>query len=148
MVVLFVLFAVQKRGTGGIGRFFGPVTALWFGVLALMVVKALCIYGVARLAKSQHGDALDRAVLMAQGGEFAFVLYAAAAAVGIIDATSNAILTAIIIVSMVLTPIMVILHDRFRRAPEVSLAGMEAPMAQELRGLPRRIVGLVQRWLS
>lgn len=37
------------------------------GVLALMVVKALCIYGVARLAKSQHGDALDRAVLMAQG---------------------------------------------------------------------------------
>ncbi len=38
------------------------------GLLALMLVKALCIYGVARLAKSSHGDALDRAVLMAQGG--------------------------------------------------------------------------------
>ena len=26
LVVLFGLFAVQKRGTGGIGRFFGPIT--------------------------------------------------------------------------------------------------------------------------
>ena len=44
------------------------------GVIALMVVKGLCVYGVARLARSNHADALDRALLMAQGGEFAFVL--------------------------------------------------------------------------
>ncbi|RYF41963.1 MAG: potassium transporter Kup, partial [Comamonadaceae bacterium] len=30
LVVVFGLFAVQKSGTGGIGRFFGPVTLLWF----------------------------------------------------------------------------------------------------------------------
>ena len=54
----------------------GPLIAA--GVLSLMATKALCIYGVARLAKSSHADALDRAVLMAQGGEFAFVLFAAA----------------------------------------------------------------------
>ena len=30
LVVLFGLFAVQKRGTGGIGRFFGPITLVWF----------------------------------------------------------------------------------------------------------------------
>ena len=47
---------------------------------------------------------------MAQGGEFAFVLYAAALAVGLIDARGSASLTAIIILSMVLTPLL-------RRAP-------------------------------
>nr|WP_298641972.1 monovalent cation:proton antiporter-2 (CPA2) family protein [uncultured Cardiobacterium sp.] len=47
------------------------------GVLAMMAAKGLCIYGVARLAKSSHDEALERAVLMAQGGEFAFILYAA-----------------------------------------------------------------------
>ena len=40
---------------------------------------------------------------MAQGGEFAFVLYAAAMAVGLIDRHGNAILTATIILSMALT---------------------------------------------
>jgi glutathione-regulated potassium-efflux system protein KefB len=82
-------------------------------VTAYMTLKIFVIYTVARLFKSGHAEAVERAVLMAQGGEFAFVLYAAAAGVGIIDAESNATLTAIIIVSMVLTPIMIILHDRF-----------------------------------
>jgi glutathione-regulated potassium-efflux system protein KefB len=81
-------------------------------VTAYMLLKMAVIYGTARLFGSRHAEGVERAVLMAQGGEFAFVLYAAAASVGIIDATSNAILTAIIIVSMVLTPVMVVLHDR------------------------------------
>jgi KUP system potassium uptake protein len=38
LFVLTILFAVQKHGTGGIGKFFGPVTALWFLVLALLGV--------------------------------------------------------------------------------------------------------------
>ena len=32
------LFAVQKRGTAGIGKFFGPLTLLWFIAIALLVV--------------------------------------------------------------------------------------------------------------
>ncbi len=38
LVILFLLFAVQKRGTGGIGRFFGPITLVWFAVIALLGV--------------------------------------------------------------------------------------------------------------
>jgi len=41
--ILLGLFAVQRRGTGGIARFFGPLTLVWFAVLA-----ALGIYGIAR----------------------------------------------------------------------------------------------------
>jgi KUP system potassium uptake protein len=36
LLVLTLLFAVQRFGTGGIGRFFGPVTLVWFGVLLLL----------------------------------------------------------------------------------------------------------------
>ena len=44
-------------------------------VIALMFAKAIMIYMVARVTKSSHTEALDRALLMAQGGEFAFVLF-------------------------------------------------------------------------
>ncbi|MCA0244741.1 MAG: potassium transporter Kup [Proteobacteria bacterium] len=36
LAVLTALFAAQRFGTGGIGRFFGPVMTLWFLVLALL----------------------------------------------------------------------------------------------------------------
>lgn len=96
------------------------------GVLSLMGAKALCIYVVARLAKSSHADALDRAVLMAQGGEFAFVLFAAATAAKVIDPVVNANMTAIVVLSMALTPLTVLLHKRFARGDAVSMDGVEA----------------------
>ncbi len=34
LTVLFMLFAVQRRGTGDIGKFFGPITVVWFAALA------------------------------------------------------------------------------------------------------------------
>lgn len=94
-------------------------------VLAMMVVKALCIYIVARVTRSSHVESLDRAVLMAQGGEFAFVLFAAAAAAGIIDATVNANLTAIVVLSMALTPLFVLLLRRFTHPEKPSMEGIE-----------------------
>lgn len=83
------------------------------GVLAAMATKALCIYLVARITRSPHPEALERAVLMAQGGEFAFVLFATAAATGLINAEVNANLTAIVVLSMALTPLVVLTTRRF-----------------------------------
>lgn len=96
------------------------------GVVAMMVVKALCIYGVARFARSSHADALDRAVLMAQGGEFAFVLFAAALGARVIDPVVNANMTAIVVLSMALTPLVVLVHRRFAaQDSDVSMDGIE-----------------------
>lgn len=86
-------------------------------VLAMMAAKALCIYVVARALKSGHHEALDRATLMAQGGEFAFVLYSTAAATGVISAQSNANLTAIVVLSMALTPLVTLLVRPLLRKP-------------------------------
>ncbi len=95
-------------------------------VLALMATKALCIYVVARVTRSAHREALERAVLMAQGGEFAFVLFAAAAANGLIDAEVNANLTAVVVLSMALTPLVVLVTGPLtRRIEGPSLDGVD-----------------------
>ena len=97
------------------------------GVLAMMFIKGLCIYCVARLTKSSYGDALDRAVLMAQGGEFAFVLFAAALANQVLPAEANANMTAVVVLSMALTPLAVLIHQRLRASSDASLDGTEQP---------------------
>ncbi len=83
-------------------------------VLALMAAKALCIYVVARIMGSDHAQALDRGVLMAQGGEFAFVLFSAAASAGVINLEINANFTAVVVLSMALTPLVVLVYKRIR----------------------------------
>ncbi|MFT4148691.1 MAG: monovalent cation:proton antiporter-2 (CPA2) family protein [Paracoccaceae bacterium] len=100
-------------------------------VPAYIVLKMIVIYAVARLTRASRSEALERAVLMAQGGEFAFVLYATAMQVGILLPEWNANLTAIIICSMALTPLMIILHDRFAPKALASMEGVEA--AHDLR---------------
>jgi len=82
------------------------------GLVAFMVAKALVIYGVARVTKASNREAIERAALFAQGGEFAFVLYSAAATAGVIDARASAALTAIVILSMALTPLTTLALSR------------------------------------
>lgn len=96
-------------------------------VVAYMAVKAVAIYLIARLFRSSHGEALERAVLMGQGGEFAFVLYTSAASAGLIDGPTNAIFTATVIVSMVLTPFGMIALRFFMPRHVQSMEGVEAP---------------------
>jgi len=82
------------------------------GVIAFMAVKAVAIYGVARLFRSSEHEAIERAVLFAQGGEFAFVLYAAALTMGVFDGEISAAATAIVILSMALTPLTIFVARR------------------------------------
>ncbi len=39
--LLVALFMVQKRGTGGIGRWFGPICVVWFATIAILGLMAL-----------------------------------------------------------------------------------------------------------
>jgi glutathione-regulated potassium-efflux system protein KefB len=95
------------------------------GVIAFMSVQGIGVYAVARLFKADHREAFHRAAMFAQGGEFAFVLYAAALAVGVIDARVAAIMTAIVIISMALAPLVVIAQRALTPAPKESLDGIE-----------------------
>lgn len=95
------------------------------GVLAMMFTKSVCIYVVARVMGSSNAEALDRMAIMAQGGEFAFVLFASATSAAVIDARANANMTAIVVLSMALTPLVVIIMKRLAPKPETSKEGVE-----------------------
>jgi glutathione-regulated potassium-efflux system protein KefB len=101
-------------------------------LLGYMAVKGLGIYTVARLFGSNRGVALARMTLFAQGGEFAFVLFAAAQTQGLIDAPTQALLSAVIILSMALTPLVLIVAKRLTPAEQPSMHETEA--ARDLKG--------------
>lgn len=54
LLILFLLFWVQKRGTAGIGQFFGPLTLLWFLAIAVLGVHQIASYPGILLALSPH----------------------------------------------------------------------------------------------
>jgi KUP system potassium uptake protein len=41
LVLLVGLFAVQKRGAGGVGRWFGPICVVWFATIAVLGIVPL-----------------------------------------------------------------------------------------------------------
>lgn len=108
------------------------------GLIAFMAVKAIAIYGVARLFKATEREAVERAVLFAQGGEFAFVLYGTALTAGVLDARIGAAMTAIVILSMMLTPVASILLSRLM--PKETLSAYGAEDVDTAEGLRERVL--------
>lgn len=88
-------------------------------VIALMATKGVVIYGLSRLSGSAHGDAIRIAGVLAQGGEFAFVLFGAAATAGIMSPLNSSLLIATVTVSLGLTPLV---FSRAQRMAERKLA--------------------------
>ena len=58
LVILFCLFWVQKRGTAGIGKFFGPITLVWFAVIGALGVFHIAANPAILLAISPHYAAI------------------------------------------------------------------------------------------
>ncbi len=41
LIILFLLFYFQKRGTGKIGAVFGPITSIWFLIIAVLGIRSV-----------------------------------------------------------------------------------------------------------
>ena len=54
LVILFCLFVLQKHGTAGIGKFFGPITLIWFVVIALLGISQIVTHPAILKALSPH----------------------------------------------------------------------------------------------
>ncbi len=87
-------------------------------VVGLVVVKVVVVHLVLRLAGTVREDAARIAALLAQGGEFGFVLYSAAVAAGVMPAVLGSALIAVVTLSMATTPLAVAIVPRLlgRRA--------------------------------
>lgn len=93
----------------------GLIGRLWYlvaiAVPVLMLVKGGLLWGLARAFGSSNADALRVAVTLPQGGEFAFVLFAAAVSRGVLPVETANLLTATVILSMLFTPLACLALD-------------------------------------
>ncbi len=105
------------------------IARAWPMILAVTAVyilaSAIGIYGVAIAFGASQREAINRIVMFAQGGEFAFVLYGAALASDIFDRETNAILTAAVILSMALAPFSALALRRLMPPEKPSMEGVE-----------------------
>ncbi len=99
----------------------------WIAALlaAFMTAKAAGIYIIARLFGAGGRDALRRVAMFVQGGEFAFVLFAAALGGGLIGAADHAVLTAVVILSMALTPLILLAAERALKPGAPDMTGVD-----------------------
>ncbi|MDH5330728.1 MAG: glutathione-regulated potassium-efflux system protein KefC, partial [Aquincola sp.] len=82
-------------------------------VLGFLVVKAIVVIAIARLIPIPLVERPTFVILMAQGGEFGFVVFQAAAQAGVIDAPTSSLLVAAVAVSMLATPLALVWADRW-----------------------------------
>lgn len=111
------------------------VAAEWRLLMAMlfcfMVAKGIAVHAVARLFGASNRQALHRTSMFLQGGEFAFVLYAAALSAGVLGERENALFATVVILSMALSPLLTLVTDRLLRH-EKSMDGVEH--ARDLKG--------------
>ena len=81
-------------------------------VLALLVAKGLITFAAARVSGLSRRTSHNLAASIAQGGEFAFVIFAAAVTAGVIDAPLSQLLVLVVSLSMTATPFIAIANDR------------------------------------
>ncbi|MBL6749453.1 MAG: cation:proton antiporter [Nevskia sp.] len=85
---------------------------------ALMVLKAALLFGIGRAGGLPAQPAGLLAVALAQGGEFAFVLFGLAAGSGIIDRHLQDLLVLAVTLSMIVSAPVYVLASRLRKAEE------------------------------
>jgi len=88
-----------------------PGLILGLAVL-LIAVKAAVLFGIQRLFRQGKADSVMVALMLAQGGEFAFVLFAFAQGEGVLPASIVDPLTVVVAISMAATPLLFIAAER------------------------------------
>ncbi len=95
------------------------ILAVWANIqwvllsaLGLLVIKGLIVFALARAYRLPKDVAAETAILMSQGGEFAFVVIAAALSFSLLDQGNAQFMLLVVIVTMFLTPLLAIAGRR------------------------------------
>lgn len=112
--LLLGLFFIAVGMSADVGLLAAEPFTMVAGTLLLVSVKAGVIFMVARADRLPASEARRAAVVISQGGEFAFVLFAMAGGVGLLDAAQVDRLVMIVTLSMCTTPPLLLLDDRRR----------------------------------
>ncbi|EJU09843.1 cation:proton antiporter [Novosphingobium resinovorum] len=95
--------------------------------LALIAVKGGIIFLLGLAFRMEWRSALALGLLLSQGGEFAFVLFAQASNAMLVDAQATSLFSAIVTLSMVTTPFLMMATRGIRERPEGKKEVREGP---------------------
>jgi len=82
-------------------------------VLGFLAVKGLVIFGIARLMELPFQERPVFTLLLAQGGEFAFVVFQAAGGANVLPAQTASLLVGAVAVSMLVSPLLLVAIDKW-----------------------------------
>lgn len=88
-----------------------------FAIIGLVIALVLCKFGVNYLVARRSGlppeGARNLAIVLPQGGEFAFVVFGAAVGSGMMPESVSKFLVVIVTLSMALTPLLVLINEKY-----------------------------------
>src|ERR1700723_2968853 len=103
-----------------------PLTLLGL-TLAFMLVKVAVLRGIGRLNGLPNATGRGLAFSLPSGGEFAFVLFGLAAALGIMDTQVAELLVLAVTGSMILSPLLLTIHDALSQKKEADSGPFDTP---------------------
>ena len=102
------------------------------GAVGLVAIKAAFLYGLSRAFGARRHDALLTGAVLSQGGEFAFVVFSVGADALLFSQGEAGLLSAIVTVSMILTPFLMAAVRTMRPKKETDSAeGLDGPRGGE-----------------
>ncbi|MFC7517449.1 glutathione-regulated potassium-efflux system protein KefC [Herbaspirillum sp. GCM10030257] len=107
---LFFIAVGMSIDFGVLLRHPGTVLALVAGFLA---IKSAVLYGLSKRFGILPGQQPFFTIVLSQGGEFAFVIFGAAATANVFSDDTASMLMVVVALSMVATPLLLVLHDKF-----------------------------------
>jgi monovalent cation:proton antiporter-2 (CPA2) family protein len=96
--------------------------------LGFMLLKVGVLYVIGRLARHSPAASQGLAFSLPAGGEFAFVLFGAGASLGIMDTETAELLVLVVTASMILSPLVLALHDKIFSASDLDDRPFDTPV--------------------
>jgi len=125
--LLLAVFFIAVGMSIDLGVLTGEPAKLLAIVSGLVAIKALVLYALGRWWGLDSPAARRLGLVLSQGGEFAFVLFAAGAVEGVIDRTMANLLTVAVTLSMAATPLLLLADDVFKRMLQPAPPDYETP---------------------
>ena len=110
--LLLGLFFISVGMALDLGVLFTHIYEVLLGVFLLVMVKGVVLYVLARVNRMRRSERLQFAGVLSQGGEFAFVLFSAAAAHKVLQGEQLPLLLVTVTLSMMTTPLLMQGIDR------------------------------------
>lgn len=110
--LLLGMFFISVGMTINFDVFLNNIPGILGSVAGLVFVKAAVLIALAKIMKFSIRDNLMFAILLSQGGEFAFVIFQFASSISLLSGETASLLNVVVAISMMVTPLLILLYDK------------------------------------